>query len=131
MDKLPHYEQNLEKLAKRTMERATELERVEQEAIANFKGQLDELSGALGMLRLGDHFGWRVLVIIHSKKTIRKYEKILDIQVREFFPEEGPSASRSMGYQFTKKLSNFWKAVSGEIKVERRREIDGGSEKGT
>jgi len=123
MQKLPTYEKNLAKLAPRSMERAAELERVEREAIANFKGQLDELSGALGLLRLGDHFGWRVLFIIHSKRTIRKYENILGITAREFFEEEGPSADRSMGYTFAKKLSNFWKAVSGETKVENRREI--------
>lgn len=123
MDKNPHYQHNLDRLAQRSMDRAAELERIERHAIANFRGQLDELSAALGMLRLGDHFGWRVLVLIHSKRTIRKYENILDIKVRDFFPDEGPSVNRSLGYQFVKKLGNFWKAVSGEVKVEHRREI--------
>ena len=55
-------------------------------AAANFTGGADELESAIGMYVLGRHFGWRVLYIIHSKKTVAKYEQILDIEVRkEFF----------------------------------------------
>ena len=120
----PHYEKNLKRLASRSVEQAAELERIERDAFANFHGGLDELEAALGMLRIGHHVGWKVLVLIHNKRTIRKYESILGISVREFFPEEGPSADRSLGYTVAKKLGNFWKAVSGELKIENRREIE-------
>ena len=90
-------------------------------AIRNFHGNVDELTGAVGMYMLGRHVGWRVLVLIHSKKTIIKYEEILGIKVREEFPEEGPDVDRSIGYALAKKLSNFWKAVSGEEKIENKR----------
>ena len=103
-------------MPKRDKDREAELVAIEREAVANFYGQLDNLSGALGMLR-------RVLVLIHNKRTIRKYEEILNINIREFFPEEGSQARRSMGYTFAKAVGNFWKAVNGEIKVENRREI--------
>ena len=119
----PNFEKNLKKLAERSMQEAVELERIEREAVANFRGNIEELEKALGMLRLGLHLGWRPLVLIHNKRTIRKYEKILDIKVREFFPEEGGLAERSIGYSIAKKLGNFWKAVSGELKVEHRREM--------
>ena len=92
-------------------------------AIRNFSGTVDELEGAIGMYMLGRHVGWRVLVLMHSKKTIRKYEEILGIEVRTEFPDEGPDVDRSKGYAFTKTLSNFWKAVSGAEKVEGRREL--------
>lgn len=105
------------------MDQAADLERIEKEAIANFSGPLDQLNSALGLLRMGHHVGWRALYIIHSKRTIRKYEDILNIQVRELFPEEGPSADRSIGYEIARKLENFWKVVSGDIKIEHRREI--------
>ena len=120
----PNYSKNLARLAGRSVDRAAELERVERDAIANFGGQWEELAAALGMLRLGDHVGWRVLVLLHNKRTIRKYEEILDINVRDFFPEEGPSADRSAGYVVAMKLGNFWKAVSGDLKIEKRREIE-------
>jgi hypothetical protein len=119
----PHFEDNLNKLPPRDLDRASELERIEREAIADFYGQLDELTAALGMLRMGDYFGWRVLVLIHNKRTIRKYEGILGIKVREFFDEEGAASERSIGYGFVKKIGNFWKAVSGDVKVEQRREL--------
>lgn len=67
--------------------------------------------------------GWRVLVLIHNKRTIRKYEDILDINVREFFPAEASQSHRSVGYSIAKKIGNFWKAVSGDIKIDNRREI--------
>ena len=99
------------------------------EAIYDFKGQLDELEAALGMYMLGRHVGWKVLYIIHSKKTIRKYETILGIDVREAFPEVGPDADRSNGYRLAQTFSNFWKVVSGEEKIDRdqRKALDEGT----
>lgn len=85
-------------------------------AIQRFNGSADELESALGMYVLGHYLGWRVLVLVHSKKTIRKYEDILDIKVREEFPEEGSQAHRSVAYEIARKVSNFWKLVSGEDK---------------
>lgn len=113
-----------ERLAKLTADQISQLQNIEDKAITNFAGTLDELESALGMLRMGHHFGWRVLYLIHSKKTIRKYEEILDIKIRDLFPEEGPSAERSVGLALAKKASNFWKVVSGEIKIENRRDIE-------
>lgn len=108
-------------------ERAVQLYEIEREAFARFTGQFDELEAAIGMLHIGDQVGWKPLVLIHNKRTIRKYEEILSINIREFFPEEGPSAERSMGYKIAKKIGNFWKAVSGEIKDDelkaQRREV--------
>ncbi len=90
-------------------------------AVTNFQGGADELENAIGMYMIGRHVGWRVLVLIHSKRTIKKYEDILGINVREEFPEEGPNVAKSIGYRIAKGVSNFWKVVSGEEKVENRR----------
>ena len=124
--KNPHRAENLKLLKERTVAREAELNRVEREAFANFSGSFDDLEAALGMLRLGDHVGWRVLVLIHNKRTIRKYEQILNIQVRDFFERETPSSKRSMGYKIALQLGNFWKAVSGALQVENRRQIAAG-----
>lgn len=93
-------------------------------AVRNFRGIADELEGAIGMYMIGRHVGWRVLVLVHSKKTIIKYEEILGIKIREEFPDEGPDVDRSVGYGLTKKFSNFWKAVSGDEKIENKRVLD-------
>lgn len=112
-----------DRLAKLTTKQKAKLDDIERHVVGNFTGDFAELEAALGVLRLGHHLGWKVLVLIHNKRTIRKYEEILSINIREFFPEEGPSAYRSNGYRLAMKLGNFWKAVSGDVKVEGRREM--------
>ena len=112
-----------EKLARLTPGQKRQLEEIEGTAIANFEGDLTELESALGMLGLGHHLGWKVLYVIHSKRTIRKYEQILDIQIRDIFPETGPSSYRSNGFRVVQELSNFWKAISGETKIENKRDL--------
>jgi len=103
-----------QRLAKPSPAQRSELDRIEADAIADFKGQLDDLESALGMLRMGPHFGWKVLYLIHSKSTIRKYEGILKVKIRDLFPDEGPSAYRSLGLDIAKAASNFWKVISGD-----------------
>lgn len=83
-------------------------------AIRQTDVQLDELESALGMYMIGFHFGWKVLHVIHSKKTIAKYETILGIKIREAFPEYGPDADRTNAYKIIQSVSNFWKLVSGD-----------------
>lgn len=112
-----------ERLAKLSNQQRRQLEEIEADAIADFKGQLDELEAALGMLHMGHHFGWKVLYLVHSKRTIRKYEGILGIKIRDIFPETGPSSYRSYGLHIVERLTNFWKAIGGEEKIEKRREI--------
>lgn len=102
-----------QRLAKLSPAQRSELDLIEADAIADFKGQLDDLESALGMLRMGPHFGWKVLYLIHSKATIRKYEAILKVKIRDIFPDEGPSAYRSLGLDIAKAASNFWKVISG------------------
>jgi len=89
----------------------------------DFAGQFDELEAALGMLLLGRLVGWKLLALIHNKRTIRKYEEVLGINIREAFPEEGPLTEKSHAYMLAKKLGQYWKAVSGDLKVENRREL--------
>lgn len=108
-----------------TPEEASEVLKVLHKAIDNFHGELDDLERAMGMYLLGKQTGWRVLVIIHTKRTIRKYEKILGIEIRKAFEEVGPLATRSVGYSIVVKLSNFWKAVSGDVPVAERKRFIG------
>jgi hypothetical protein len=105
-------------------EEALKLQKIVDEASRKFTGQFDELENAVGMLMLGRLVGWKLLVLIHNKRSIRKYEEILGIDIRIAFPEEGPLIEKSPAYAFIKKLGNFWKAVSGDEKVENRRALE-------
>jgi len=114
-----------QKLAKLTEEQRAELDRIALDAIAEFRGDMHELEAALGMLRLGHHFGWKVLYIIHSKRTIRKYEEILGgRRIRDLCPETGPSSYRCNGYRIAEAASNFWKVVSGDAEDVKRDKAD-------
>ena len=79
--------------------------------------QIDELESALGMYVLAHYFGWKVLYLIHSKRTIRKYESLLGIKLSETFEPFGPDADRTNAYKLSQLVSNFWKAVSGDEKL--------------
>jgi hypothetical protein len=109
-------------MANLTQDQVWEMYQIERKAFASFYGPIDEYEAAVGMMHLGYHVGWKPLVLIHNKRTLRKYQDILDIDIREMFPEEGPSWERSLGYRIAKKLGNFWKAVSGELKDDQLRE---------
>jgi hypothetical protein len=102
---------------------ATEMVARINDLATSFVGQIDELENAIGMLFIGRLFGWKVLALVHNKRTIRKYEEILGINVRKEFPEVGPLASKSVGFEFVEKVGQFWKGVSGDIPVPERRDI--------
>lgn len=114
MKQSPKYKENLRKQTRFTSSELKRIDEIEQQAIAKFAGDLSELESALGMLHLGHQYGWRVMYLIHSKATVKKYEQILDIKAQEEFPEEGTSAMRNNGFRLVQKVANFWKAASGE-----------------
>ena len=124
MKQNPKFEANLKKQTPLSDEKLRHLEKIEQMAIANYYGDLGDIESALGMLRLGQQYGWRVMYLIHSKATIRKYERILGILIKDEMPEEGPSAYRVPAIKIIKTLGNFWKVVSGETKVEGKRNTE-------
>lgn len=121
---MPKRKQKSEVIAKLNDEQVQQISDIQENAIAAFTGQLDELESALGMLTMGHHFGWKVLYMIHSKKTIRKYEDILGVKIRDIFPEKGPSSYRSFGLNFAEQIGNFWKVAGGDVKIPDRRKVD-------
>ncbi|MGC4059936.1 MAG: hypothetical protein QM749_03405 [Aquabacterium sp.] len=85
-------------------------------AVDRFNGNLDELESAIGMLMIGRHYGWRVMLLIHSPNTIRKYLRILGLKhLREALPEVGVLAHRSTAWRLVDGTQNFWKVVRGQI----------------
>ena len=112
-----------EKIAKLSASQHLQLQEIEENAIAGFKGDLTLLESALGMLRMGHHFGWRVLYLLHSKRTIRNYEEILGIKIRDIFPDKGPSSYRSYGLNIADTFTNFWKVVGGDTKIKDRKKV--------
>ncbi len=83
-------------------------------AIKGFSGNSKELEMAIGMLICGRQMGWKVMYLIHSQRTIWKYENILGLTIREVLPEEGALSKKSLAWAAVQKVSNYWKAVKGD-----------------
>lgn len=94
-----------------------EQEQAVRTALANYKGQSTRLEAALGALVLGQHFGWKVLRIVHSPSTYKAYEELLGVSFQETCPEVGPLGRKSVGYRFAETVAAFWDVVMGRKKV--------------
>jgi hypothetical protein len=86
--------------------------------IEDYKGDLVELSNAIGAARLGHKFGWRVLRLIISSKTYTKHQRVLGLSFKDVLPELTKDSERSAGYQLAIKLNNFWDIVNGLVKID-------------
>lgn len=99
------------------MSELTDSELVEliDKSIMKFHGNSEELENAIGALMVGRKIGWRPLFLIHSPKSIKKYETILGTEFRDVMPEVGPKAKHSVAWKIAQTVTNFWKLVKGEI----------------
>lgn len=95
------------------------------ERIRTFKGNFDVLESALGALIIGRVAGWRVLRLLHSPQTYRRYEAILGLEFQGSFPwsdelvmpERGPYAKKSVALRVTDAVGGFWDLVkTGDAK---------------
>ena len=82
-------------------------------AIKDFEGDITTLESAIGAYVVGLKLGWKPLLLIHDKKTIAKYERILSLN--EEMDPVGDWAPKSKAWRAVQKITNYWKAVKGEI----------------
>ncbi|MFT4174439.1 MAG: hypothetical protein QM639_17880 [Rhodocyclaceae bacterium] len=91
------------------------LDRIDH-AIDGYAGNLNDLGSAIGMLVLGRRYGWRVVLLIHSPSTVRKYVRVLGLRsLRDVLPELGELAPRSQAWRKIDGTTNFWRVVRGQI----------------
>ncbi len=100
-------------------ERSQELLERFDKLCETFAGDITDLERAIGVYFVGRRIGWKILYILHDKKTLKKYEKILGIEFKNEFAEFEDQAKRSNIYRVLQKVTNFWKAVSGAISIDR------------
>src|SRR4051794_12493057 len=84
-----------------------------EQAVESYKGPVAVLESAVGALVIGREFGWHVLRLIHSSRTFKNYEEILDVKFRDVLPARGPSADTVRGIQVADKIGKFWQALAG------------------
>lgn len=91
----------------------SELLQLVDDVMLHYNGDVRILESAIGALYLGLKVGWKPLLLVHSRATFARYEKILGLNFRKVMPAVGPLADRSLGWRLAKGLTNFWEAVRG------------------
>lgn len=102
-------------MAQKRVSSEKELIALLDERVRDFKGDLTELERAIGALFVGRQMGWKVLLLIHDRKTIKRYEETLSLEFKEpNMPDVGKYAYKSVAWLAVQKVASFWKAVKGE-----------------
>lgn len=87
------------------------------QVVRNYSGMSDLLSSALGALAMGHYVGWRGLLMVHNRQTLRRYEDILGAKFSDLLPERTDQTDRLLGIRIADKLGKFWAVVKGEVRV--------------
>lgn len=83
-----------------------------------YHGDLTLLADSIGALNLGRIYGWKVLRIIYSPMTYRKYESALNLEFNKVLPEVTNYSKRSYGFKLVEGVNKYWQAVSGQFKLD-------------
>jgi hypothetical protein len=76
------------------------------------------VEGAVGALFVGQHYGLRILRIIHSSKTLRQYEQFLGVPFEELIPQHGEFIDRSVAWNIVTTARQYWDLVSRRFKMD-------------
>jgi len=85
-----------------------------ESTIDKFKGQIDDLAGALGFLLIGRYMGWKVVRLVLSPSKFRKYEGVLGIKFKDELREKDRYTRKSVGLDLVEKVADFWDVVFGK-----------------
>lgn len=88
--------------------------------IMGYKGDIVELSDAIGAARLAHHYGWKVMRIVVTPKTYSRHQKILGLNFKDSFEESTIFSEKSVGYNLVLKAGKFWDAVNGLIPIDKK-----------
>lgn len=78
-----------------------------------YKGQIDDLCMAVGVLVVGRIYGWRVMRIVLSPVTYRRCQRVLGLDFKDILQDETKYSRRCVGYDAVKKIGEFWEVVVG------------------
>jgi hypothetical protein len=94
-----------------THEQAEQIEQV----CTEFHGQLDDLYKAVGMMVVGQLYGWKVMRLVSARSTWTTAIKLFG-DPKTLMPDEGKLWRKSYGYSFIKKSEKlYWDFVKGQV----------------
>jgi len=92
-------------------------------AVEKYKGYVPSLEGAIGALFVGKTMGWEVLLLMHNRSTLNKFQKILEIDFQDQMKDRTDFSRKSFAWVWSEKMNNFWKLAKGEIGYSKRSQI--------
>lgn len=98
-----------------THEKAEQIEQV----CTEFHGQLDDLYKAVGMIVVGQLYGWKVMRLVSARSTWTTATKLFG-DPKTLMKDEGKLANKSYGLNAIKKAEEvsqklYWEFVKGHI----------------
>jgi len=87
------------------------------QAVLDYRGMAPKVADALGALAFGQLYGWRGVMMIYSRSTVRGYEQALGITFKDHMPDRTEVSDRILGVRVADELGRFWAVVKGEISV--------------
>lgn len=78
----------------------------------DFKGQLDDLYAAVGLIVVGRRYGWRVMRLISSR---RHWSLASDLfgDPKDLMKERGRCYKKSIGCEIVDKAGEYWAFIKG------------------
>ncbi|MCL5946344.1 MAG: hypothetical protein M1472_05775 [Planctomycetes bacterium] len=73
-------------------------------------GQLTEIESAIGALLVGQMFGYRVLQLVHSPATCKKYARLLGVEsLQEVCPATNVYSQRHHLFRVMQQFTDWWR----------------------
>jgi hypothetical protein len=83
-----------------------------KDACHEFAGDTTVLESAIGALAWGRVVGWHGLRVMHSSRTFKKYEEILNIKFREKLKDRTIHSTRMNGIRLADGMGKFWQVIT-------------------
>ncbi len=80
----------------------------------DFRGQFPDLYQLVGAVVLGRLFGWRVVRLTVSRSTWTKITRLFG-DPKQWMPDEGRLAYKSVGLRMVKQIGDYWGFVKGDF----------------
>ena len=81
----------------------------------DYEGDTPIFASAAGALIVGRLMGYDGLKVMHSWRTLRKYEAVLGIKFDEVLEARTKDSRRLNGIRYAESFQAFWKAIAGGV----------------
>ena len=81
-----------------------------------FSGNANDLYSIIGIVVVGQRYGWRVVRLTIDRRLWVKASKYFG-DLKQWMPERGDLAYKSMGLSIVDSVGNFWEVVKHQVSM--------------